>query len=65
MIPLGDIMARAGPYYRGGGGLGLPASAGTENPWGGMGGASVSTAQLAYDASGLGSCDSSHRLFFE
>src|SRR5262245_50470460 len=29
-------MARAGPYYRGGGGLGLPASAATK-PQGGMG----------------------------
>jgi hypothetical protein len=29
------------------------------------GGASVSTARAAYDASGLGSCDSCHRLFFE
>ena len=27
--------------------------------------ASVSTARVAYDASGLGSCDSCHRLFFE
>jgi putative tryptophan/tyrosine transport system substrate-binding protein len=35
-----------------------------QNPWGG-GGASVSTARVAYDASGLGSCDSCHRLFFE
>jgi hypothetical protein len=32
---------------------------------GGAGGASVSTARVAYDASGLGSCDSSHRLLFE
>ncbi len=29
------------------------------------GGASVSTAPVAYDASGLGSCDRRHRLFFE
>ena len=63
MIVGGDIMARAGPYYRGGGGSGLPASAATE-PHGGCGGA-VSTARVAYDASGLGSCDSCHRLFFE
>jgi hypothetical protein len=32
---------------------------------GGVGGASVSTARVAYDASGRGSCDSCHRLSFE
>jgi hypothetical protein len=32
---------------------------------GGCGGASVSTARAACDASGLGSCDSRHRLLFE
>jgi hypothetical protein len=54
-------MARAGPYrWR----LGPARLAGTENPWG-VWGASVSTGRVAYDASGLGSCDSCHRLFFK
>jgi hypothetical protein len=43
---------------------GLPASAATENPWG-DGGASVSTARLACDASGLERCDGHHKLLFE
>ena len=53
-------MVQAGPYH---GGWGLPASAATE-PYGGVGGASVSTAPVVCDASGLGSCDSRHRLLF-
>src|SRR5262249_16744912 len=60
----GDIMARAGPYHRACGGLGLAASAATENPWG-CGGASVSTARVACDASGLGRYDGCHRLLFK
>ena len=32
---------------------------------GGCGGASVSTARVAYDASGLGRCDGHHKLLFE
>src|SRR5262245_64300330 len=52
-------MARAGPYRC----WGLPASAATEPLWG-CGGASVSTAPVVCDASGLGSCDSRHRLLF-
>src|SRR5262245_56138573 len=43
---------------------GLPASAATENPFG-CGGASVSTARVACDASGLGRCDGCHRLLFK
>jgi len=35
-----------------------------KTPWGG-GGASVSTARVVCDASGLGRCDGDHKLLFE
>ena len=57
--------ARAGPYQSWRWRLG-PARFGSyrKTPWGG-GGASVSTAQVVCDASGLGSCDGHHKLLFE
>ena len=65
--PRGQLhWARAGPYH---GGEGLPASAATENPWG-CGGASVSTARAACQASAsagvtaITSCSLSTPAFF-
>src|SRR5262249_29747148 len=60
----GDIMARAAPYHRGGGGEVPPRYPASGDARGG-GGASVATARAACHAYGLGRCDGRHGLLFE
>src|SRR5262249_28430892 len=57
-------MARAGPYYCVGGGLGPARFGSYRTPWG-RGGASVSTVQSNVRSSGLRSFDIRQRLLFE